>query len=246
MKYVTPTVELVEHDRDALNRLIYAKQTRLDLSPETLEEIRQWPIDRKYEEVKLIATSIPAPLEMVSVTFSIVGCSRAFTHQLVRNRLGSYAQQSQRVVSVRDAGFVLPDELIAEPTSTTGMQVVGEALAATERAYNALLDAGYKVETARALLPTNTATTIVARYNLRAFRDMVWKRIGGRVQREHRDVVDAMKLKLLLAYPWVRFLFENDTHQAVAELNRLIGELPIEGPAKQHLLRLIDQARGAQ
>jgi thymidylate synthase (FAD) len=64
-----------------------------------------------------LASGHHSVIEHASYTFSIEGCSRALTHQLVRHRIASYSQLSQRYVSMKDAEYVTPASIAADPSS---------------------------------------------------------------------------------------------------------------------------------
>jgi hypothetical protein len=88
----------------AADLLIYIKNTRLELGPETREKIAAMPADEAIAELDYISKTIRSSWEFVDFTFEILGVTRAFTHQFVRTRVGiSFAQQAQRVVDM--SGF---------------------------------------------------------------------------------------------------------------------------------------------
>ena len=86
----------------AANVLLFAKSTRLGLSSDTLAKIWNFQVDRREEELKKVAETIPAAWEFVHYTFLVRNCTRAFTHQLVRTREASYAQETMRVLDKGD------------------------------------------------------------------------------------------------------------------------------------------------
>lgn len=104
-------VSLINYTPNALELLLFTKQTRLSQDAGLMEEIKSWPIDRKMKELNYMRGTIQSSWEFVDATFSIEGVSRAFTHQLVRTRAGSYAQQSQRTVNMDGFDYIIPDAL---------------------------------------------------------------------------------------------------------------------------------------
>src|SRR4051812_1016288 len=84
----------------AASLMIWTKRTRTEISPGGLEEIRSWPEERKLEELRYMAATVPSSWEMCDFMFLITGVTRAFTHQLVRTRTLSYAQQAMQVLRV--------------------------------------------------------------------------------------------------------------------------------------------------
>ena len=86
--------------RYAAERLVFTKQTRLEMRPGLLAEIEAWPDERIEQELDYMANTIPSSWEFVTYTFLITDVTRAFTHQFVRTRTASYAQQTMRVLNV--------------------------------------------------------------------------------------------------------------------------------------------------
>ena len=69
-------------------------------------------IDSARKMIKaLIKSGHTAMIEMSSITFKISGVSRVVTHELVRHRIASFAQRSQRYVDEKNPSFVIPDEI---------------------------------------------------------------------------------------------------------------------------------------
>ena len=93
----------------AAARLCYAPIGAAEL----FDELDEAAIHRVLRTV--ITSGHTSTLEHASYTFAIDGVSRAMTHQLVRHRLASYNQQSQRYVSFTDApNFIIPPEVAAD------------------------------------------------------------------------------------------------------------------------------------
>lgn len=200
-------VTLVSYTQGAVELLLFTKATRLRLSPGLMDEIKSWPEDRKAKELAYVAQTIPSSWEFVDYVFLVGGVSRAYTHQQVRTRTGSYAQQAMRVVDVSTCLEYVPTARNQE--NPAAMAVIGETLVAVQAGYAKLLALGQLVEDARGLLPTNVSTNIVCKFNLRAFADLVRSRIGGRSQDEYQQVVKAMVAEVLRVHPWAeQFLFQ--------------------------------------
>jgi len=106
-------------------------------------------------------------IEHASATFEISGISRACSHQLVRHRLASYSQESQRYVDMADAEFVVPDSIA---TDREAQAVWDEFMARVQDAYRTLRQRGVRKEDCRFLLPNATATRIVMTMNFRELR----------------------------------------------------------------------------
>lgn len=109
-------------------------------------------------------------LEHICFTIAIDGVSRALTHQLVRHRLASYSQQSQRYVNYAKnqqetaVGFVEPLSIQRNPQANDLFQQVCNTL---KTAYKQLVDLGIPAEDARYLLPNATESKLVMTMNYR-------------------------------------------------------------------------------
>ena len=53
-----------------------------------------------------------SPIEHISFTFGIEGISRTCSHQIVRHRIASYSQQSQRYVDLQNSfSYIIPEAI---------------------------------------------------------------------------------------------------------------------------------------
>ena len=130
-------------------------------------------------------------LEHVSFTFAISGVSRVLSHQLVRHRLASYSQSSQRHVKVEDLEYVCPPSLCDE--TSAGRAYFLDSLERAVHAYQAMIAAGVPAEDARFVLPNATATNIVVTMNCRALLHFIEERSCRKAQWEiHRLVMEIM------------------------------------------------------
>ena len=182
-------VSLLSHTPDALNLLLRTKNTRLkfDSDPNT------WSDAQRAEHLAYMRDTIKSSWEFVDYTFQIEGVTRAFTHQLVRTRTGSYAQESQRTVDVRD-NDVLPPDPEPDAWANAVQQVMG--------AYSSMIEAGVPAQDARGILPTNITTSIIAKFTLRTLSDMARVRLCVRTQGEYQQVFRAMRSAVLAVHPW--------------------------------------------
>lgn len=130
-------------------------------------------------------------LEHVSITFRIYGISRACSHQLVRHRLASYVQESQRYtkIDLSREWYVVPPT-IAESDDIYDFFV--EHMERCGDAYQSALDAGIKPEDARYLLPEATKTNLVMTMNLREFESFYKLRSDKAAQWEIRELAGLM------------------------------------------------------
>jgi thymidylate synthase (FAD) len=139
---------------------------------------------------KLVEMGHFSPFEHASFTFGIEGVSRAATHQLVRHRIASYSQQSQRYVKVKQQfNYVLP------PTIGKKIELkekFEKSMASLHALYREFLEAGTPAEDARYLLPNAAETKIVVSMNARELRHFFRQRCCTRAQWEIRHVAEMM------------------------------------------------------
>ena len=150
---------------------------------------------------KIMSLGHLSVLEHVSFTFGVEGISRACSHQLVRHRLASYSQQSQRYVTFSGDEFpqVVPQSIARHPELETVFQ---EAMQACAAAYRQLVDAGVPAEDARFVLPNAAETKIVVTMNARELRHFFELRCCERAQWEIRALaIQMLRLVKPLAPP---------------------------------------------
>ena len=132
-------------------------------------------------------------LEHASASFRILGASRAFTHQLVRHRLASYSQQSQRYVDETGFNYIVPPSIDSNGEAT---KIFDEFMDYAQKIYGKLKDLGIKREDARYILPNASESQIVFSANFREFRTVFDLRLEKAAQWEIRRVCMKM-LKML-------------------------------------------------
>ena len=137
-------VELRYHTPDPERAI--ATAARLCYAPVGASELMETMPEERVKSVlaTIMASGHFSTLEHASYTFAVDGVSRALTHQLVRHRLASYNQQSQRYVKFKNGISVVKPETVAASPETEA--VFDEAIAACEAAYQKLLDAGIPAE----------------------------------------------------------------------------------------------------
>jgi thymidylate synthase (FAD) len=128
-------------------------------------------------------------IEHASVTFEIRGISRACSHQLVRHRLASYSQESQRYVEMSAPEFVVPPSVAGNPEAVATWETFMAQVADT---YRRLRDLGVRKEDARFVLPNATATLIVVTMNFRTLRHFFSVRCDKAAQWEIRELAREM------------------------------------------------------
>lgn len=234
-------VTLISHTQDAKEILLFTKATRLNMTPGLLDTIFEKPEDEKEAELAYMANTIPSSWEFVDYVFLVEGVSRAYTHQQVRTRAASYAQQTMRVLEMGEFDYVYTDRNIADPEAKA---IIDACNAVIKRAYNDLIRIGQPAEDARGILPTNIATNIVCKFNLRTFVDLAKSRTGGRTQSEYQKVINAMVDEVLRVHPWAeKFLFQQG-RDFFAEIEAFAKrEFPNDLLKKGELLKIVDKMR---
>ena len=133
-------------------------------------------------------------LEHCCFTFSIEGISRACSHQLVRHRIASYSQQSQRYVRGDLFDFVTPDKIIDNPNP---LVLYDDMMTRIQDVYKRLVDVyGIPKEDARYILPNATTTNIVVTMNARELLHFIELRSSPRAQWEIRELAQEMLKQL--------------------------------------------------
>lgn len=194
-------VELLYHTPDperavaTAARLCYAPVGASELM-ETLEEDKIKSVLRTVLNSGHLST-----LEHASYTFAIEGISRACSHQLVRHRLASFNQQSQRYVSFKEE----PEFIVPPSVEEAGAaDEYNDAVKAAFNAYAHLMELGVPAEDARFLLPNACETKIAVTMNIRELLHFFSLRCCNRAQWEIREMACRM---LELVRPTAPFIF---------------------------------------
>lgn len=132
-------------------------------------------------------------IEHVSLTVKFI-CDRACSHQLVRHRLMSFNQKSQRYCKEDDLEVIKPEGL-----ENTSLWL--ESCRQAENAYAELIRRGEKPEVARGVLPNSTATEIYATANLREWRHFFELRCHRTAQRDIRSLALSLLCQMFEKYP---------------------------------------------
>lgn len=140
-------------------------------------------------------------LEWVTVVFEISGVSRGLTHEIVRTRQASFAQQSMRHTDMGDANVRLP-QVIDEDTSLA-FSIWMDAICQATEAYQKLVDLDIPYQDARTVLPIATETYIIGAYPLKVFMDTYAYRSCYMFYPEIVYLFRLMRRKLLEKCPWL-------------------------------------------
>ena len=168
-----------------------------------------------------------SPIEHVSFTFGAEGISRTLTHQLVRHRIASYSQQSQRYVKLNQFEYIIPPAI---GNDAKAKQIFLKAMEEDQRAYDEITSILFKkhyddyindgisekqakqkaekesIEDARYVFPNACETKIVYTMNARSLLNFFRLRCCNRAQWEIRELAIQMLREVKKVYP---ILFKN-------------------------------------
>ena len=163
--------------------------------------------DESYADFipKAIARGHLSILEHASATFRIKGASRAFTHQLVRHRVASFSQQSQRYVKEDEFDYIVPPSI---KDNAEALAEFRSCMDACRESYRKLRSMSVLKEDARFVLPNALESEIVFTANFREFRHLFEIRLEPHAQWEIRRVCMAMLAVLQKEAPAVFGDFE--------------------------------------
>lgn len=148
-------------------------------------------------------------VEPVVFSFGVAGVSRALSHQLVRQRIASFCQQSQRTVKAKNFDYVVPPSILKggphENCQGETANTFYDIMRRIEDAYDDLLSLGIPAEDARFVLPNACETKVVVTMNARSLLHFFEQRCCLRAQWEIRAMANEM---LRLCKKAVPVLFE--------------------------------------
>ena len=187
-------VILLEHTPNP--EAVVAMAAKLCYSPSDIESLKEKTAakDQKQFVEKLMEIGHMSPIEHASFTFAVEGISRACSHQLVRHRLASYSQQSQRYVS-EEAGFdfIIPPSINKDGELARYFRdFMNKAQEAYSHIVSRLNEKGLKGEEAnqdaRFILPNACETKIIITMNARELLHFFKQRCCNRAQWEIRSM----------------------------------------------------------
>ncbi|MBA1336426.1 MAG: Thymidylate synthase ThyX [Firmicutes bacterium] len=221
-------VKLVQHTPEP-DKLVSAA-ARLCYSRVGVEEIMENFTDEGVSRFLNILMEMghQSPIEHASFTFAVEGVSRVLTHQLVRHRIASYSQQSQRYVKLDQFDYVIPPDIEKIPEAK---EIFERAMREDQDYYNSLVEILYKrhydelvrgeglnekaaqqaaekkaIEDARYVFPNACETKILFTMNARSLFNFFSLRCCNRAQWEIRDLAVEMLRQVRKAAP---ILFKN-------------------------------------
>lgn len=160
-----------------------AAAARLSTSPTGAADLLEKMKPRQVEHLLrvLLSSGHLTPFEHVNFTFAVEGISRVTSHQLVRHRIASYTQQSQRYVSMTRFSYITPPSIEDRPEWAERFH---DSMAKVRALYGDMLTAGIPGEDARYVLPNAAETKIVFTMNARELMHVCSLRLCLRAQWE--------------------------------------------------------------
>lgn len=215
-------VELLRYTPDG-EKLI-ASAAKLCYSPVGISQIEEELDDAKVDKFLSLLMDLghESPIEHVSFTFGAEGVSRTLTHQLVRHRMGSYSQQSQRYVKLEQFEYIVPPAIENnEEAKKLFIQAMEEDQKYYDEISKLLYDEHYKkyieeglnerqakmkaekesIEDARYIFPNACETKIVFTMNARSLLNFFKLRCCNRAQWEIRSLAIEMLKQVKEIYP---------------------------------------------
>ena len=186
---VQPNVILIAHTPEAEKvvamaaKICYAKDVSIKKLQKKINDN-----DVSAFITKLLESGHESPFEHISFTFGIEGISRACSHQLVRHRMASFSQRSQRYCFEDGFNYIEPDDMNDEED-----KFFRDFMRHSKEVYSKLIDKGVKPEDARMVLPNACETKIIVTMNARELLHFFKLRCCKRAQKEIREVAFMMK-----------------------------------------------------
>lgn len=223
-----PRVKLIAHTPEP-DKLV-AAAARLCYSSVGAEDILDGLSQQKVDEFLkiLIEMGHQSPIEHACFTFAVEGVSRVLTHQLVRHRIASYSQQSQRYVKLDQFEYIIPPHI---RNNSEAKKLFQQAMEDDQRHYDQLVELLYNqhykriidqqgkdqktagreaekmaIEDARYVFPNACETKIIFTMNARALYNFFRLRCCNRAQWEIRKLAEEMLRQVRQVAP---ILFKN-------------------------------------
>ncbi len=182
-------VSLISHNAESAK--IVSTAARLCYSDMNIDEAVK---DMSMEEAekrtrKMVELGHHSTLEHISFTFGIEGVSRALTHQLVRHRIASFSQQSQRYINFENFEYVTPKS-IKKNEAIENKYI--ELMNSVRDFYKEMLDADIPKEDARYIFPNSVSSKLILTMNARSLLNFFSLRLCNRAQYEIRSMAMEM------------------------------------------------------
>ena len=204
---------------------VVASAAKLCYSKVGVDEIQENLTEEGIEKFVSMLSAIGhhSPLEHCTFTFAVEGISRACSHQLVRHRIASYSQQSQRYVKLDKFDYIIPTAI---ENNEFAKDIFLNAMEQDQKAYNGIVEelmneyiasSGYTlasiprseynkleklaIEDARYVFPNACETKIVFTFNLRSLINFIRHRSCSRAQWEIRELANEIIKIMEKDYP---------------------------------------------
>lgn len=198
-------VKIIDHTQNPIEtiyrayRVCYSASNPTEMKLPTLETaIGDVPDTQKMLKFINVHKKHLSPIEHCSFTFAIEGISRVNSHQLVRSRLASFSQQSQRYVKLEQFGYVIPPEIEKIPEAKERfLKAMTDDQDAYDTLYNLLKKNGrtkeQSAEDARYAFPNACKTNLIVTMNARELITFFGSRLCIRAQWEIRAMAEKMR-----------------------------------------------------
>lgn len=202
MKRVSIKVKLLDYTPEP--ERVVAMAARLCYSASGAEELAERLDEASVRKMvrKMVKIGHGSTLEHASFTFGVEGVSRVLTHQLVRHRIASYDQQSQRYVAAHGFAYITPPSIAAQPEAKARYD---KLIADIRAAYDELTALGIPKEDARYVLANATETKILVTMNARSLLHFFNLRCCLRAQWEIREMANLMLAEVKKVAPTLFF-----------------------------------------
>lgn len=206
MKLIKPSFEILKFDDNILieraGRTCYKSEDKITNG--SADKFAQMLFERNHT----------AMIEFGSAIVRVV-CDRGISHEIVRHRIASYAQESTRFCNYGKANevtFILPTWLkiteedfyqgyfgIDDLADATWFQSIADA----EKAYLSLLEKGWKPEQARSVLPNSLKTEIVIGMNFRSWQNFFRLRCSEKAHPQMREIAIPLQQEFAKRNPFL-------------------------------------------
>jgi thymidylate synthase (FAD) len=182
-------VRLISYTMDPAR--VVAAAAKLCYSASEVSELMNDLTPSKIKDFLLQLRSVGhlSPFEHANFTYAVEGISRVASHQLVRHRLASYSQQSQRYVTSRVPKAVIPPEISRNKDAAA---IYEKSVQDSYAAYERLAAMGIPKEDARFILPNGWETSLILTMNARELHHFFHLRLCRRAQWEIRALARRM------------------------------------------------------
>lgn len=198
-----PIVKLISKPENILKtvytacRTCYSAQSPVDMYENDVDEEKMLKLIKN-----VVASGHHSTIEHIQISFAISNVSRACTHQLVRHRLMSFSQKSQRYVQEKGQfDYIIPPTIDKNPELR---EKFIKFMSEISDKYQEFVDAGIPAEDARFVMPNAAASSLVASLNLRELIHLAQLRLCTRAQYEIRTMVKAMCDEIIAVEPWLK------------------------------------------